>query len=138
MFVRVLEVALRTSQLKNIPSQPVCPIDQVQVANIRESASIRSPLTTGNRDKTIVWTLRLFDNLVGLTENGRDLWLERCTEAVIAYIFDIRRSWVELVPHVFFCKLSEGSSFYAKEFKGLVDGRKVSSPDGVEHIVCER
>lgn len=68
--------ALLTSKLKDIPAQPIGPINEVQVAYIRKRTSICTPLTTRNGHKTIIRTLCLLNNPVRLPKDGCDLWLE--------------------------------------------------------------
>lgn len=50
-------------ELKDVPAQPIRPVDQIEVADIVQRALVRAPLGTPNTDQPIIGTFHLRDDL---------------------------------------------------------------------------
>lgn len=65
-----VEVSLPPRQRPPIPSQAICPVDQVQMADMVKSTFVSSPPTTRNTNKTIIWSLNRLNDPMGFAKEG--------------------------------------------------------------------
>jgi len=91
---------LISRQLPHEPTQPVRPIDHIQMTDILQRALVSTPLGTLHTDQPIILTLYLLDDPVALTEHTPESGVYIGTVRVIGNTFTIGCFWVEVVSHV--------------------------------------
>jgi hypothetical protein len=112
---------LVTSQLPHEPTQPVCPVDHIQMADILERALVGSPLGTLHTNQSVVFTLQFLNDPMTLTEHAPESGVYCRTVRVIRNTFTIRCLLVKVLLHVLLGQLAEGASLEAEEFERFVE-----------------
>jgi hypothetical protein len=112
---------LVSSQLPHEPTQPVRPVDHVQMTDILQRALVSSPLGTLHTDQSIVFTLQFLNDSVALTEHAPKSGIHSGTVRVIGNTFTIGCLLVKVLLHVLSGQLAEGAGFEAEEFEHGVE-----------------
>lgn len=108
-------------QFPQEPSQPVRPIDHIQMTNVLQRAFVNTPLGTLHTHQPIILTLQFLNDAMALTKHAPEAGVHGRAVRVVRYPFPIRSFWVELVAHVVLGELAEGAGFETKELEDGVE-----------------